>query len=37
MKNMDRIRKEDLYNVARKVLQKPTVHILLPEKSESDE
>lgn len=37
MKNMDIIRKEDLYNVARKVLQKPTVHILLPEKSENDE
>ena len=33
MKNMGNIKSEDLYNVSRKVLQKPTIHIFLPEKS----
>ena len=32
MKNMGNIKSEDLYNIARKVLQKPTIHIFLPEK-----
>jgi predicted Zn-dependent peptidase len=32
MENMDNIKSEDLYNIARKVLQKPTIHIFLPEK-----
>ena len=32
MKNMDSVKSEDLYNIARKVLQKPTIHIFLPEK-----
>ncbi|MEF2112692.1 MULTISPECIES: M16 family metallopeptidase [Clostridium] len=32
MKNMGNIKSEDLYNVSRKVLQKPTIHIFLPEK-----
>jgi len=33
MRNMGNIKSEDLYNVSRKVLQKPTIHIFLPEKS----
>ncbi len=32
MENMDNIKSEDLYNIARKVLQKPTIHVFLPEK-----
>jgi len=32
MKNMGNIKSKDLYNIARKVLQKPTIHIFLPEK-----
>ena len=32
MKNMGNIKSEDLYSIAKKVLQKPTVHIFLPEK-----
>ncbi|MGH4118553.1 M16 family metallopeptidase [Clostridium sp.] len=32
MKNMDNIKSEDLYNISRKVLQKPTIHVFLPEK-----
>ena len=32
MKNMNNVKGEDLYNIARKVLQKPTIHIYLPEK-----
>ncbi|MBU3183033.1 M16 family metallopeptidase [Clostridium psychrophilum] len=32
MKNMGNIKSKDLYDVARKVLQKPTIHIFLPEK-----
>ena len=32
MKNMGNIKSEDLYNIARKVLQKPTIHVFLPEK-----
>jgi len=32
MKNMGSLKSEDLYNIARKVLQKPTIHIFLPEK-----
>ncbi|MCA1074340.1 insulinase family protein [Clostridium bowmanii] len=32
MDNMSNIKSEDLYNVAKKVLQKPTIHIFLPEK-----
>ncbi|MGH4138949.1 M16 family metallopeptidase [Clostridium sp.] len=32
MENMSNIKSEDLYNVAKKVLQKPTIHIFLPEK-----
>ncbi|MCB2305862.1 insulinase family protein [Clostridium estertheticum] len=32
MKNMGNVKSEDLYNVSRKVLQKPTIHIFLPEK-----
>jgi len=32
MKNMGNIKSEDLYNISRKVLQKPTIHIFLPEK-----
>ena len=32
MKNMGSVKSEDLYNIARKVLQKPTIHIFLPEK-----
>ena len=33
MKNMGNVKSEDLYNISRKVLQKPTIHIFLPEKS----
>jgi len=33
MKNMGNVKSEDLYNVSRKVLQKPTIHVFLPEKS----
>ena len=32
MDNMGNIKSEDLYNISRKVLQKPTIHIFLPEK-----
>ena len=32
MKNMGNVKSEDLYNISRKVLQKPTIHIFLPEK-----
>lgn len=32
MKNMGNIKSKDLYNVSRKVLEKPTIHIFLPEK-----
>lgn len=32
MKNMGNVKSIDLYNVSRKVLQKPTIHIFLPEK-----
>jgi predicted Zn-dependent peptidase len=32
MKNMGNVKSKDLYNIARKVLQKPTIHIFLPEK-----
>lgn len=32
MKNMGNVKSKDLYNVSRKVLQKPTIHIFLPEK-----
>ncbi|MPQ33094.1 insulinase family protein [Clostridium estertheticum] len=32
IKNMGNVKSEDLYNVSRKVLQKPTIHIFLPEK-----
>ena len=32
MDNMENIKSEDLYNISRKVLQKPTIHIFLPEK-----
>jgi len=32
MKNMDNIKSKDLYDVSRKVLQKPAIHIFLPEK-----
>lgn len=32
MENMDNVKSEDLYNIARKVLQKPTIHVFLPEK-----
>ena len=32
MKNMENVKSEDLYNISRKVLQKPTIHIFLPEK-----
>nr|MBK5236650.1 insulinase family protein [Clostridium sp.] len=32
MKNMGNVKSEDLYNVSRKVLQKPAIHIFLPEK-----
>lgn len=34
MNNMEKIKSEDIYNVARKVLKNPTVHILLEEKSD---
>lgn len=34
MNNMERIKSEDIYNISRKVLESPTVHILLPEKSD---
>ncbi|HEY8892834.1 MAG TPA: pitrilysin family protein [Clostridium sp.] len=33
MKNMANVKSKDLYNVSRKVLQKPTIHIFLPEMS----
>ncbi|MCJ7690583.1 MAG: insulinase family protein, partial [Clostridiaceae bacterium] len=32
MENMDNIKSEDLYNISRKVLQNPTIHVFLPEK-----
>jgi len=32
MENMGKVKSSDLYNVSRKVLQKPTIHIFLPEK-----
>lgn len=32
--NMENIKSEDIYNVARKVLKNPTIHILLREKSD---
>jgi predicted Zn-dependent peptidase len=32
MKNMGSVKSKDLYDIARKVLQKPTIHIFLPEK-----
>lgn len=32
--NMEKIKSEDIYNVARKVLKNPTIHILLREKSD---
>lgn len=32
MKNMGNVKSKDLYNISRKVLQKPTIHIFLPEK-----
>ncbi|MBU3158193.1 insulinase family protein [Clostridium frigoris] len=32
MKNMGNVKSKDLYNVSRKVLQKPTIHIFSPEK-----
>ncbi len=32
MRNMGNVKSEDLYNISRKVLQKPTIHIFLPEK-----
>jgi len=32
MENMGKVKSEDLYNISRKVLQKPTIHIFLPEK-----
>ncbi|MBW9156616.1 insulinase family protein [Clostridium sp. FP2] len=32
MKNMGNIKSEDLYSISRKVLQKPTIHVFLPEK-----
>ncbi|MEA4827051.1 M16 family metallopeptidase [Clostridium sp. JNZ J1-5] len=34
MNNMEKIKSEDIYNISRKVLESPTVHILLPEKSD---
>lgn len=34
MKKLEEIKKEDIYLVARKVLRKPTIHILLPEEGE---
>lgn len=34
IKNMERIQSKDIYDVARKVLNNPTIHILLPEKSD---
>ncbi|MCB2289582.1 insulinase family protein [Clostridium sp. CS001] len=32
MKNMENVKSNHLYDIARKVLQKPTIHIFLPEK-----
>jgi len=32
MKNMGKVKSKDLYDVSRKVLQKPAIHIFLPEK-----
>ncbi|MBZ9608925.1 insulinase family protein [Clostridium estertheticum] len=32
MDNMENIKSEDLYNISRKVLKDPTIHIFLPEK-----
>lgn len=32
MKNLEKIKKEDIYEVSRKVLINPTIHILLPQK-----
>ena len=32
MKNLGNVKSKDLYNISRKVLQKPTIHIFLPEK-----
>lgn len=32
MKNLESIKREDIYNIARQVLKDPTIHILLPEK-----
>lgn len=32
MKNMGNVKSKDLYNVARKVLKNPTIHVFLPEK-----
>ena len=32
MKNLGKVKSKDLYNISRKVLQKPTIHIFLPEK-----
>lgn len=32
MKNLENIKREDIYNTARQVLNEPTIHILLPEK-----
>ncbi len=32
MKNIGNVKSKDLYNVSRKVLQKPTIHVFLPEK-----
>jgi len=32
MENMGKVKSKDLYNISRKVLQKPTIHIFLPEK-----
>ena len=34
MKNLENLKREDIYKVARKVFDKPTIHILLPEGAE---
>lgn len=36
MKNLDTIKSEDIYEIARKVMKDPSIHILLPEKSEEE-
>lgn len=34
IKNMEKTKKEDIYNISKSVLNNPTLHILLPEKSD---